>query len=41
MDACTEAIAGVLMQNQVVIEKPCIFVLHALSEQGSKFVNKI
>jgi hypothetical protein len=36
-DASTKAIAGVLMQIQGGIEKPCIFVSHALSEQASRW----
>ena len=35
-DAGTEAITGALMQVQARIEKPCIFVSLALSEQASK-----
>jgi len=36
-DARNKAIAGVLVQIQDGIEKPCIFVSHALSEQASKW----
>jgi len=36
-DASTKAIAGVLMQIQGGIEKPCIYVLHAQPEQASKW----
>ena len=36
-DASTKAMAGVLMQVQAGIEKPCIFVSHAVSEQASKW----
>jgi len=33
-DARTKDIAGVLMQIQAGIKKPCIFVSHALSKQA-------
>ena len=36
-DTSTKAIAGVLMQIQERIEKPCLFVSHALSEKASKW----
>jgi hypothetical protein len=35
-DASTKAIAGVLMQIQEGMEKPCLFVSHALSDQAYK-----
>ena len=35
-NASTKAIAGVLIQIQEGIEKPCLFVSHALLEQASK-----
>ena len=36
-DASTKAVAGVLMQIQNGMEKPCLFVSHALSEQASRW----
>ena len=36
-DASIKAIAGVLMQIQEGMEKPCLFVSHALSGQASKW----
>ena len=36
-DASTKAIAGVLVQIQDGMEKPCLFVSHALLEQASRW----